>query len=146
MAIRAFVAAGSTQGPIKQDPAAERVAASDRVTIRLRPGDGAILARRAKERGIKTATYLAAVARAHVAAHPPLLTNELAALKESVATLSTVGLQLALSARSPSLSAPALEELRQNLCRTRAAVAALEQRTHDFAKAALRAWESRIDE
>src|SRR5207248_3378979 len=145
MAIRAFVDEdGRTQGPPAHDPAAERVRATDRITIRLRPGDGAVIARRAAERGMKTSTYLAAMARAHVAADPPLSANELAALKQSIVILSGVGTLLAQSARNPALSGPGLEDVRQTLSRMRVAVATLEQRTHDFAKAALMAWESRF--
>ena len=146
MAIRAFVDEdGRTQGPPAHDPAAERVRATDRITIRLRPGDGAVIARRAAERGMKTSTYLAAMARAHVAADPPLSANELAALKLSIVTLSGVGTLLAQSARNPALSGPGLEDVRQTLNRMCVAVATLEQRTHDFAKAALMAWESRFE-
>jgi len=146
MAIRAFVdAEGRTQGPAEYDPAAERVRATNRITIRLRPGDGAVIARRAAERGMKTSTYLAAMARAHVAADPPLSANELAALKQSIVILSGVGTLLAQSARNPALSGPGLEDVRQTLSRMRVAVATLEQRTHDFAKAALMAWESRFE-
>jgi 50S ribosomal subunit-associated GTPase HflX len=94
---------------------------------------------------MKTATYLAAMARAHIAPDPPLSANELAALKHSVAVLSELGTLLAQSARHPALSGPGLEEVRQTLSRTRAAVAALEQRTHEFAKASLMAWESRFE-
>jgi hypothetical protein len=144
MALRAFVdAEGRTQGPAEYDPAAERVRATDRITIRLHPGDGAVIARRAAERGMKTATYLAAMTRTHIAPDPPLFTN--AALKHSIAALCELGTILAHSARNPALSGPGLEELRLTLSRTRAAVTALEQRTHDFAKAALMAWESRFD-
>jgi hypothetical protein len=146
MAIRAFVDAESrTQGPAAPDPAAERIRATDRITIRLRPGDGAAIARRAKERGVKTSTYLAALARAHIAADPPLFVNELAALKKSIAVLAGLGTLLAQSARNPALSCVSLEEVRHTLHRTRAAVAALEQRTHAFTKAALKAWESRFE-
>jgi hypothetical protein len=147
MAIRAFVdAEGRTAAPEEYDPAAERVRATDRITIRLRPGDGGVIARRARARGVKTATYLAAMARAHIAADPPLFAHELAALKQSIATLAGLGMLLGQSSRSPVLSASRLEEVRQILCRTCAAVAALEQCTHAFAKAALMAWESRFDE
>src|ERR1700722_1119435 len=66
MAIRAFVDEDSkTQGPAVHDPATERLRATDRITIRLRPGDGAVIARRAAERGMKSSTYLSAMARAH---------------------------------------------------------------------------------
>jgi len=146
IALRAFVdAEGRTQGPAEYDPAAERVRATDRITIRLRPGDGAVIACRAAERGMKTSTYLAAMARAHIAPDPPLSTNELAALKHSIVALSGVGTLLAQSARNPALSDPGFEDVRQTLNRMRVAVAALEQRTHDFAKAALMAWESRFE-
>src|SRR5262249_52257314 len=147
MAIRAFVDAdGRPQGPAEYDPAAERVGATDRITIRLRPGDGAVIAQRARERGVKTSTYLAGLARAHIAAHPPLFAHELAALKQSIAILAGLGMLLGRGFRSPALSASALEELRQTLSRTSAAVAALEARTHDLIKASVVAWERRFNE
>ncbi len=49
--------------------------------------DRAAIARRAADRGMKASTYLAALARAHVRANPPIPAPELAALKESVAAL-----------------------------------------------------------
>ncbi len=147
MAIRAFVdAEGRTEGPAEYDPAAARVRATDRITIRLRPGDGAVLARRARERGVKTATYLAALARAHIAADPPLFAGELGVLKQGIAILSGLRTLLAQSARNPALSGPGHEDLRQTLNHTHAVVMALEQRTHEFVKVALMAWESRFDE
>jgi hypothetical protein len=39
----------------------ERLAATDRITIRLRPGDGATIAQRAAARGMKVSGYLAAL-------------------------------------------------------------------------------------
>jgi hypothetical protein len=120
----------------------ERIRATDRITIRLRPGDGAAITRRAGERGMKASTYLAAPARAHVRANPPLPTPELAALKQSVVVAAGLGTVLTRIARNPALCEPALEELRQNLARMRVIVADLEQRTHDFIRAALIAWES----
>jgi len=147
MAIRAFVdEEGRTAGPAEYDSAAERVRATDRITIRLRPGDGSVIARRARERGVKTATYLAAMTRAHIAADPPLLAHELAALKQSIAILAGLGTLLGQGIRSPAVNGSGVEEIRQTLSRMRAAVAMLEQHTHDFAKAALMAWESRFDE
>jgi len=121
----------------------ERIRATDRITIRLRPGDGAAITRRAAERGMKASTYLAALARAHVGANPPLPASELAALKQSVVVAAGLGTVLARIARNPALSGPALEELQQNLTRMRVIAADLEQRTHDFIRAALITWESR---
>jgi predicted transcriptional regulator len=121
-------------------PAGGRVAASDRITIRLRPGDGAVIAHRAAERQMKAATYLAALVRSHIAAHPPLATTELSALKSAVLVLAALGRLLAQAIRGASAGAQ-----REDLQRTRAAVAALEERVVDFAEAALKSWESRSD-
>ena len=132
--------------PLRESvPAPARGPATDRITIRLRPGDGESIARRAAQRGMKPSAYLAALVRAHVAVNPPLTANELAALKQSVAVLAGVGRLLAQAQaqaqaiRLPSSSGVAREELQ----RTRAAVAILEQRTHDLARVALISWESR---
>lgn len=111
--------------------------ATDRITIRLRPGDGASIARRAAERGMKRSAYIAALVRAHVVHDPPWPANELAALKQSVAVLAGLGRVLVQAGKSASGMA------RDDLQRIRAAVAALEQRTHELAKAALISWESR---
>ena len=88
---------------------------------------------------MKPSAYLAALVRAHVAVNPPLSANEIAALKQSVAVLAGVGRLLAQAIRLPSSPGLAREELQ----RTRAAVAILEQRTHDLARVALISWESR---
>ena len=120
--------------------ATAREPATDRITIRLRPGDGEAIARRASQRRMKVSTYIAALVRAHLAANPPLATHELSALKQSVAVLLAIGQLLAKGARAASTDA-----MREDLQRTRVAVAAVEQRFHDFAKAALISWESRSD-
>jgi hypothetical protein len=120
-----------------------RTPATDRITIRLRPGDGQAIARRASDRGMKPSAYLAGLVRAHVAVNPPLAAKELAALKQSIVVLAGLGTLLAQTARNPALSGPGLEDVRQNINRTRAAVAALEQRTHDLVRTALISWESR---
>jgi len=116
--------------------------ATDRITIRLRPGDHEAITRRAAQRAMKASTYLAALIRAHVVANPPLAATELAALKQSIILLAGFGRLLAQAARNPSLGGEQREDLRQQLRRTRDAVAALEERTHDLARAALISWET----
>jgi len=123
--------------------AAERGPSTDRITIRLRPGDGAAIAGRAAQRGMKASTYLAALARAHLRANPPLPASELAALKQNIIVLAGLGRLLVETSRNPALGGAEREDLRQQLSRTRAAVAALEQHTHDLARAALISWETR---
>ena len=92
---------------------------------------------------MKPSACLAALVRAHVSVNPPLAANEVAALKHSVVVLAGLGTLLAQATRSPALSGPGSEDLRQNIGRTRAAVAALEQRTHELVRKALISWESR---
>lgn len=143
MAIRAVLNPDGKAPAVTTGPT-DAAVATDRITIRLRPGDGAAIARRAAQRGMKASTYLAALTQAHVGINPPLAASELATLKQSIVVLATLGRLLAQSARNPALAGAGLEELRQNLSRARAAVAALEQRTHDLARAALVSWESRV--
>ena len=123
--------------------AMERLAATDRVTIRLRPGDGAVITQRAAARGMKVSAYLAALVRAHVQANPPLPTAELAALRKSLAILAGLGHVFAHVARAPVLTGVDYEALRKDITQVRIALGSLEQQTHDLAKAALIAWESR---
>jgi hypothetical protein len=122
-----------------------RQPATDRVTIRLRPGDRCALNRRAAQRGIPASTYLAVLVRAHVAASPPLTVEELAVLKQGVAVLAKLTRALSHTARCVLQGDPIPPELQKELSLTRAVVAALEQRTHDLARSALITWESRYD-
>jgi hypothetical protein len=123
----------------------EHLAATDRITIRLRPGDGAVIARRAAARGMKTSGYLSALVRAHVRGNPPLPHAELAALKSSVTVLAGLGQVFARLARSSALTDMDGDALRKDIAQARVVLAGLEQQTHDIAKAALIAWESRSE-
>lgn len=120
----------------------EHVAATDRITIRLRPGDGLAVLRRATERGFRPATYIAALVRAHITANPPLPSREVNALKVSISVLAGLGTVLANASRHGVPSGPQGELYREAIRRTRGEIAALEQRIVDLAKAALIAWET----
>ena len=126
------------QSPL--DP--EDVTATDRITIRLRPGDGLAVIRRATERGFRPATYIAALVRAHISANPPLPTAEVNALKISISVLAGLGTLLANTSREGIPSGPQGEIYREAIRRTRGEIAALEQRIVDLTKAALIAWEA----
>lgn len=115
----------------------EHTAASDRLTIRLRPGDGIEVIRRATERGIKPATYVSALVRAHISANPPLPTAEVNALKTSIGVLAAIGTVLANTTRDGIPTGPRCEVYREAIRRTRGEVAALEQRIVDLTRAAL---------
>ncbi|MGH8257249.1 MAG: hypothetical protein ACRET0_13665 [Steroidobacteraceae bacterium] len=86
---------------------------------------------------MKDSTYLAALVRAHVAANPPLALQELDALKHSVVALATAG-RLLVKLWKTTVDDTLLDRLE----RMHGAVTDLEQRTVEFAKAALISWES----
>jgi hypothetical protein len=119
--------------------------ALDRLTIRLRPGDRLAIRRRAAERRMKDSAYIAALVRGHVAANPPLATHELAEFKAAVSILAAFGRILARTAREAAQARVLPRDLQQDLTRSRALVADVERRMHEFAQAALVTWESRVD-
>ena len=120
----------------------EQVAATDRITIRLRPGDGLAVIQRATERGFKPATYISALVRAHITANPPLPSAEISALKMSVGVLAGLGTVLANTSRRGIPPGPQGEIYGEAIRRTRGEIAALEQRIVDLTKGALIAWET----
>ena len=67
---------------------------TDRLTLRLRPGDRPLVEARAAKRGMKASSYLVALVRAHVRGHAPLPAAELNQLKVAVGELSAVGRNL----------------------------------------------------
>ena len=122
-----------------------REAATDRITIRLRPGDGAALEARAARRRMKASTYLAALVRSHIGADTVLTADELDSVKKAVIVLAGVGRLLSRIARCGGQGGSLSPETRQALAQTRSVVAGVEQRTSDLARAALRSWESRYE-
>jgi hypothetical protein len=121
----------------------EQVAASDRITIRLRPGDGLEVIRRATKRDMKAATYISALVRAHITANPPLAAAEVNALKTAILVLANLGAMLAKAGRDGIPSGLQGEVYGGMIRRTRREIAVLERRFVDFTKAALIAWETR---
>jgi hypothetical protein len=142
--LRALLNPG-TSSALNIPSASRREAATDRITIRLRPGDGAALDARAARRRMKTSTYLAALVRSHVAANTVLTADELETVKQAVVVLAGVGRVLSRIARCGGQEGSLSPDVRQALAQTRSVVAAVEQRTSDLARAALRSWESRYE-
>lgn len=124
--------------PVKRD-----APATDRITIRLRPGDRSALNLRAEARGMTASRYLAALVRAHIAASPPLSVAEISTLKEGVCILAKLSRALTHATQGITQTGLLTPELQKELALTRSMVAALEQRTHDLARSALITWESR---
>ncbi len=88
--LRALLTPG-TSSALNIPSGSRREAATDRITIRLRPGDGAALEARAARRRMKTSTYLAALVRSHIAADTVLTAHELETVKQAVVVLAGVG-------------------------------------------------------
>ena len=67
---------------------------AERMSIRLSPDDRLLLHDRATARGMPSATYVAVLVRSHLRKVTPLPTEELAALKRSIAALGSIGRNL----------------------------------------------------
>jgi hypothetical protein len=127
-------------------PAANtRDPATERITIRLRPGDAGSVRHRAAQRGFKSSAYLAGLVRAHLAHNPPLPTNETRILKAGVLALTSLGKLMAQYQRMLAEEGVLPPDLAQQLSKTRAVVAGVERCAHDLVRAALIAWESKYD-
>lgn len=113
-----------------------------RLTIRLRAGDAARLAERAAERGLKPATYLAALAHAHLSVNPPLPMGELAEVKRAVAQLSEISRNLNALAHPSNWDDAILPNLAEELHAVRATVTQLRSGMAELVKANLISWES----
>lgn len=116
--------------------------ATDRITIRLRPGDRQAIGWRASRRGTVASNYIAALVRAHVAASPPLIREELHAFKEAVAVLAGARRVLHQLARNALATGQLPEDLRQELSRMGGAIKTLEEQTRAFTRKALITWET----
>jgi uncharacterized protein (DUF1778 family) len=87
-------------------PSAVRVEPTDqpsrdaRLSIRLDPEDRMMLTSRAAARGMRSATYVSVLVRAHLRNLTPLPAGELAALKRSIAELRALGNNLNQMARA----------------------------------------------
>lgn len=124
---------------------ARRERSTDRITIRLRPGDRRVINERASRREMKASTYLAALVRAHIATNPPLTENELGAYKQGVILLAGLGRLLTRMSRDEASGGSLPKDLQQQLSLTRSMVAGLEKVTGKLACAALKSWESGYD-
>ena len=112
-----------------------RPGVADRLTLRLRKGDRALAAERARARGMKTASYLALLIHNHVRDAAVLPPNELDQIKVTGAQLAALGRQLRMFGMpntQPELAAPDLSEaialVRREVEEAREAAAAIVRR------------------
>jgi hypothetical protein len=91
-------ASAASDAPVAR--AVESNLRGDRMSVRLSPDDRLLLSERAAARGMPSATYVAVLVRSHLRKLTPLPTDELAALKGSIAELGAVGRNLNQIART----------------------------------------------
>lgn len=84
----------SAAGDLEPVPAAQQVAPTSRLTIRLRPDDLLLIRERSAARGMPAATYVSVLVRSHLRRLAPLPKAELLGLKRAVAELGNVGRNL----------------------------------------------------
>jgi len=89
------VAANTTSDAIESThQVREKECASDRLTLRLRPGDRTLADAKAAARRMKTSSYLVMLVRTHVRSTPVMPPAELDELKGVVGHLAALGRQL----------------------------------------------------
>jgi hypothetical protein len=111
------------------------IGVADRITLRLRKGDRALAAGRARDRGMKTGSYLALLIHNHVRDAAVLPPNELDQIKATSAHLAALQRQLRrfgvpntqLEALAPDLS-EAIARVRREVEAAREATAAIVRR------------------
>jgi hypothetical protein len=122
---------------------AEADAATERVSLRLRPGDRRRVDARAAERNMKPASYVVALIRAHVRHDAPLPAAELNALKVAVGQLSAVGGILNQLVHASHAGAAPVGDLVQTLRETVARIEDVRRCVADVVRAHLMGWEAR---
>ena len=113
----------------------------DRITLRMRPGDGQWLRLRARRRGMKYTTYAAALIRSHVRANLPMPLEELARLERGLAEFSVIGRRLHQIAGAVT-DGQGVDPLRLEFTAVLQAVQELRQALREVVKVNRISWES----
>jgi Bacterial mobilisation protein (MobC) len=129
-------------GPSPERPSFGRHSAQTRICIRIRHDDGLILRERAEARAMPAATYIAVLVRAHLRTLAPLPSEEMAALKRSVAELSAMGRNLNQIARiahqTGRVTGPNRDDLRSML----KVCEAMREHVKELVRVNIATWES----
>ncbi|MET3395801.1 hypothetical protein ABIC33_006478 [Variovorax sp. 1140] len=118
--------------------------ATDRITLRLRPGDRALAAVRADARGTKTCSYLAMLIHNHVRGPAVLPPRELDQIRVACAHLAALGRQLRMFG-APNMSATPMaftlnSELSEAIAQVRREVEVAREATAAVVRWNLRSW------
>src|SRR5688572_8604628 len=135
--------AGRASGVRKPSEAARRSGASGLpMLVRLRHDDRLLLDARAEARGMRPATYVSVLTRAHLRALAPLPKEEYLALKRSIGELAAIGRNINQIARAANkggrLPSSGRDEFRAML----KVCEALRENTKALLKANLASWKS----
>jgi len=114
----------------------------DRITVRLRPGDGRLLRRRAQARNMNYTTYAAALIRSHLRANAPLPLAELARLERSLSEVTVIARRLGEIARQFRQAADDGRGVSLDLASAVEAVRQLREDVREVVKANVISWES----
>ncbi|WGT63687.1 hypothetical protein [Variovorax paradoxus] len=114
---------------------------TDRITLRLRQGDRALAARRARARGMKTGSYLTLLIHNHVRDAAVLPPNELDQIKATAAQLGALQRQLRMFGMPNTLSQP-VSDLSETIARVRQEVEAAREATAALVRRNLISWET----
>lgn len=128
-----------------QRPAGEsenRPGVADRLTLRLRKGDRALAAERARARGMKTASYLALLIHNHVRDAAVLPPNELDQIKVTGARLAALGRQLRMFGMPNTLSESVASDLGEAIASVRREVEVAREATAAVVHRNLISWET----
>jgi hypothetical protein len=143
--LKRLVDAALMTAAVAKAPAVESVApvaASGKLSVRLRSDDLLLLRERATARDMPTSTYVSLLIRSHLRSLAPLPTAELAALKRSVAELGTIGRSFNQIARTANQGNPLLGPSRTDLQALLRALTGLRDHTKGLINANLASWES----
>ncbi len=109
--------------------------------VRLRPEDRLLLYARAAARGMRSATYAAALLRGHLRHLAPLPKDELAALRRSIGELAAIGRNINQIARAANEGGRLPTSVRDEFRAMLKVCEALRDNTKSLLKANLTSWE-----
>jgi hypothetical protein len=121
-------------------------ASATRVSVRLRPDDVPILQQRAAARGLRSATYISVLARAHLHRLAPLPREELMAVKRAVSELASIGRNLNQIAHAANRGERSAGPSREDLKAMLKVCAALRDHIRGLLAANLRSWDQGYDD
>jgi len=123
-------------------PAGENAGGLKPISVRLRHGDRLLLEARALARGLRPATYISVLTRAHLRVLTPLPKQELLALKRGISELAAIGRNINQIARALNESGKAPGSVRDEFRAMLRVCEALRDSTKALIKGNVTSWET----